>query len=78
MRALRALRCLCVAALCLPAAACFGASERPLAGRDPADPAARVPPAAYRSTLGPYARQRPVEPASWREQNERVAPAPRE
>jgi hypothetical protein len=77
-RVLRATRSLCVAALCLPAAACFGAAERPLAGPDPSDPAARVPPAAYRSTLGGYSSRRPVEPAPWREQNERVAPTRRE
>ncbi len=46
----------------------------PLAGPDPADPRARVPAAAYRSTVGPYARQRPVGPLPWREQNQRVAP----
>jgi hypothetical protein len=62
----------------LLAAGCAGAPASPHAGADPADPAARVPRAAYRSTIEPYRRQRPVEPADWREQNERVAPAPRE
>jgi hypothetical protein len=41
---------------------------------DPADPSAPVPTARYQSTLGTYVSQRPVEPSSWREQNERVAP----
>ena len=78
MRTLQAMRCLCMVALCLPAAACFGAPERPLAGPDPSDPRTRVPPASYRSTLGGYISQRPVEPAPWREQNQRVAPTPKE
>lgn len=47
----------------------------PLAGPDPADARAHVPAAAYRSTIGPYASQRPVEPKPWLEQNQRVAPA---
>ncbi len=38
---------------------------------------ARVPPSAYRSTLGSYTSQRPVEPTPWREQNERIAPSPK-
>ena len=77
-RGMQAMRCLSVAAFCLPMVACFGASERPLAGPDPSDPRAQVPPASYRSTLSGYTSRRPVEPARWREQNERVAPVPRE
>ena len=46
----------------------------PFAGPDPVDPRARIPSAAYRSTLGPYASQRPVEPRPWIEQNQTVAP----
>lgn len=61
--------------LCLMTAACFAPPERPLAGPDPADPNARAPATAYRPVLGGYVSQRPVEPAPWREQNERVAPA---
>lgn len=49
----------------------------PIAGLNPADPGARAPTVQYRSTIGNYTRQRPVEPSDWREQNERVAPAPR-
>jgi hypothetical protein len=64
--------------LALLLAGCASAPTTPFAGADPADPAARVPRAAYRSTIEPYRRQRPVEPADWREQNERVAPAPKE
>jgi hypothetical protein len=69
----RVLRLACVAAWL---SACSGAPPpAPLAGADPADPSARVPAAAYRSTLGDYRSQRPVEPKPWTEQNERVAPA---
>jgi hypothetical protein len=49
----------------------------PLAGADPADPGARVAGAGYRSTVAPYASLRPTAPSSWREQNDRVAPAPK-
>jgi hypothetical protein len=53
------------------------APPAPVAGPDPADPHARVPPSAYRSTIGPYTSQRPVEPAPWSEQNQRIAPQPK-
>ena len=49
----------------------------PLAGADPADPGARVAGAGYRSTIAPYTSLRPTAPSSWREQNDRVAPAPK-
>jgi hypothetical protein len=49
----------------------------PLAGADPADPGARVAGVGYRSTIAPYASRRPTAPSSWREQNDRVAPAPK-
>jgi hypothetical protein len=39
-----------------------------------ADPASRVPLTRYSSVTAPYTPQRPVEPMSWRERNERVAP----
>jgi hypothetical protein len=48
-----------------------------LAGADPADPGAKVAGVRYRSTIAPYTRLRPTTPSSWREQNERVAPAPK-
>ena len=56
---------------------CSGAPPPPLAAADPSDPAARAPPVGYRSTIGSYKSQRPVEPAPWGEQNERVAPQPK-
>lgn len=49
----------------------------PLAGADPADPNARVAAVGYRSTVAPYTSLRPTAPSSWREQNDRVAPAPK-
>lgn len=64
--------------LALLDAGCASVPPRPLAGADPADPAARVPAVRYRSTIGPYTSQRPVDPAPWGEQNERVAPAPKQ
>ncbi len=51
------------------------ATTAPLAGADPADPSARVAGTAYRSTVAPYISLRPVAPSSWREQNDRAAPA---
>jgi hypothetical protein len=48
-----------------------------LSGAGPADPNARVAPVGYRSTIAPYNSLRPTAPASWRQQNERVAPAPK-
>ena len=49
----------------------------PSVGGDPADPHSRVAGASYRSTIAPYSSLRPTAPSSWREQNERVAPAPK-
>jgi hypothetical protein len=65
-----------MAALSVLLAACAVVPQVPYAGRDPSDAAAPVPAVGYRSTIGTYQSQRPVEPASWREQNERIAPAP--
>lgn len=62
------------------AAFAFGCSSdlpRQVADRDPSDPRARVPAAAYRSTVGPYESLRPVEPAPWVQQNQQVAPQPK-
>lgn len=52
------------------------ATPRHVASADPADPGVRVAAASYRSTVAPYASLRPVAPSSWRERNDRVAPAP--
>ena len=48
----------------------------PLAGLDPSDPAVPVAKVGYRSTISGYRSQRPAEPQSWIEQNQRVAPQP--
>ena len=53
------------AALATLTSACAAPPPAPLAGADPSDPSARVSAQRYRSTLGPYTSQRPVEPASW-------------
>jgi len=58
-------------------AACRDAPAPPLAGPHPADPAAPTAGVRYRSTTGGYTSQRPVEPAPWGEQNQRVAPQPK-
>jgi hypothetical protein len=50
----------------------------PTAGPDPSDPRAPVSRSTYQSTLGSYTSQRPVEPTPWREQNQGVAPAPKQ
>jgi hypothetical protein len=63
-----------VVALSALTSACVATPSAPYTGADPSDPSVRVPSANYRSTLGRYTSQRPVEPAPWREQNERVAP----
>jgi len=65
-----------LAAVTLALAACMPATV-PLAGRDPADPGAKVAGAAYRSTVAPYSSLRPSTPSSWRDQNDRAAPAPK-
>ena len=67
-----------VVALCLLTAACFTAPREPYAGPDPSNPDVRVPAVDYRSTIGRYESRRPAEPAPWREQNERVTPAPKQ
>jgi len=59
-------------------AACTTAPARPIAAHDPADPDAPVSAVRHRTALGTYISQRPVDPAPWREQNERVAPRPKQ
>jgi hypothetical protein len=66
-----------VVGLVLLLAGCTDAPRSPAAGPDPSDPGARAPRVDYRSTIGPYKSQRPVNPAPWTEQNERVTPAPK-
>ena len=66
-----------VTGLVLLLAGCTDAPRSPVAVPDPADPGSRTPRVDYRSTIGPYKGQRPVDPTPWTEQNERVAPAPK-
>jgi len=63
-------------AAALALAGCMPATV-PLAGADPADPGAKVTGVGYRSTVAPYNSLRPAVPSSWRDQNDRVAPAPK-
>jgi hypothetical protein len=65
-----------IAAAALTLGGCLPASA-PLSGTDPADPGAKVAGVGYRSTIAPYTSLRPTAPSSWREQNDRVAPAPK-
>jgi len=67
---------LAAAAIALVLASC-SQMPQPLAGPDPSDPQARVRPAGYRPVVGSYASQRPAEPLSWRDQNDRIAPVPK-
>jgi hypothetical protein len=64
-----------LAATALALSGCMPATV-PLAGSDPADPAARVARAGYRSTIAPYDSLRPATPAPWRDRNDSVAPQP--
>jgi hypothetical protein len=63
-----------VALFALLTAACTTLPAQPIAGLDPADPESPVPPVRAENAFGTYLSQRPVGPAPWREQNERVAP----
>jgi hypothetical protein len=56
---------------------CATSERLPVAGNDPSDPSAPVRPVGYRSTTASHVSQRPVAPAPWRRQNERVAPLPK-
>jgi len=55
---------------------CASTPPLPLAGPDPANPAARAKATAYRSNIAPYESRRPVEPKPWTEQNQQIAPTP--
>jgi hypothetical protein len=56
-------RVLAVAMLATLTGACAATAPSRVAGPDPASATARVPTLKYRSTLGAYSSQRPVEPA---------------
>jgi hypothetical protein len=61
-----------VLALAMPASLMSACTTAPsgLAWADPSDASARVAALKYRSTLGPYASQRPIEPAPPAQQNQ--------
>ncbi|RXG88994.1 hypothetical protein [Bradyrhizobium zhanjiangense] len=63
--------------IALALAGCMPATTH-IAAADPADPAAKVAPIIYRSTIAPYSSLRPATPAPWRERNENVAPQPKQ
>lgn len=65
------------AAFGLLLSACTATPEQKMLGPSADNAVAPVPPTAYRSVLSGYVSQQPVEPAPWREQNERVTPAPK-
>lgn len=62
------------AGLLLLTAACAALPPQSFDAANPADPDAAVAPTPYRSTLGSYRSQRPVEPGDWMDTNERVTP----
>jgi hypothetical protein len=66
-----------LAAIALILSGCMPATV-PVAGADPADPAAKVARVGYRSTIAPYTSLRPAAPAPWRERNDSVAPQPKQ
>ncbi len=53
---------------------CTASPPAPVSLRDPANPQATTAPVSYRGVVGPFANQKPAEPASWLEQNQQVAP----
>lgn len=55
-------------------AACANPPPVVQSGPDPADPAAPVASSRYTPVTAGTADYRPVEPGSWRDMNERVAP----
>lgn len=64
-------------AVALLAQGCAAIPPQPFADAAASDPDVRVPPVGYRPVLSGYVSQRPVAPAAWRQQNERVAPRPK-
>ncbi|WP_375310802.1 hypothetical protein WHZ77_27305 [Bradyrhizobium sp. A5] len=71
------LSCCLLASAALALTGCMPATTY-VAGADPADPAAKVAAAGYRSTIAPYTGLRPAAPAPWRDRNDAVAPQPKQ
>lgn len=74
-RAMRASTAIAIVGTSVFLASCT-VKTAPLAGNDPTDATSPVAKVGYRSTLAGYQSQRPVQPSSWIEQNQRVAPPP--
>ena len=68
-------RAILIGLLCPLLAGC--AVTTPVKNPDPADPTAKVARVGYAPTTRPYVSLRPAAPVEWREQNQRVAPAPK-
>jgi len=66
-----------LAATALALSGCMPATTQ-VAAADPADPAAKVAPVGYRSTISPYTNLRPAAPAPWRGRNDAVTPQPKQ
>jgi hypothetical protein len=66
-----------LAATALALSGCMPATTQ-IASADPADPAAKVAPVGYRSTIAPYSSLRPSTPAPWRGRNDAVTPQPKQ
>ena len=66
-----------LAAVALALSGCMPATTQ-MAVADPADPAAKVAPVGYRSTIAPYTSLRPATLAPWRARNDAVAPQPKQ
>jgi len=66
-----------LAVIALALSGCMPATTQ-VAGADPADPAAKVAPAGYRSTIAPYTGLRPATPVPWRDRNDAAAPQPKQ
>jgi hypothetical protein len=69
-------RVFAVAMLAALTSACATAAPSRLVAADPSNPLARVPTLKYRTILGTYSRQRPLEPASPQEPNGPGGPQP--
>ena len=66
-----------LALVALALSGCMPATTQ-VAAADPADPAAKVAPVVYRSTIVPYTSLRPATPAPWRGRNDAVTPQPKQ
>ena len=54
---------------------CAAIPISPFIGPDPSDPLVHTAAVSYRSTIGSYLSQRPVEPLPWKEQSKEAAPS---